>query len=467
MPYDVVVVGGGVGGLTVAALLSARGLSVCLLERQSQVGGCIGRVEHGGYNFEPGMGLYSSWGEREIYDRIFSELRVDLPATSVVTSNYVVRLAGHTDVTLFKSENEFSAELRRAFPESPDQAVEFYKLVDAVAEPPKRGLFGRVFGRSPSSTTASATALDVASTTAKPFQRFIDAQLKAFLHTSIERCSFAAACRALRIPRQNLYSFNHGVAELGDRLAESFKSAGGVIRLNSPALRIAYDETGKAIGVDLLSGETIVATKAIVSNLTCWDTYGRLIGLQRTPTEIKNELKTKQSRGAYVIYASVEDAALNRLPARNFLVADPDVEEDHFAAEFTMSVATSTSERLYPVTLKTSTEVNPWFAFQTSEEDFEQRDQLALEEFWTQLHKTVPELGAAIEVIETANPRTYYDETRRKLGMVMGSETTPDTNPDFRTSIPNLFMVGDSTGIAPNLESVSQSALLLANHLTE
>ncbi len=40
MSYEVVVVGAGIGGLTTAALLAARGVSVCLLEKSSQTGGC-------------------------------------------------------------------------------------------------------------------------------------------------------------------------------------------------------------------------------------------------------------------------------------------------------------------------------------------------------------------------------------------------------------------------------------------
>ena len=64
------------------------------------------------------------------------------------------------------------------------------------------------------------------------------------------------------------YSIAGGVATLAERLAESIKSSGGTIRLNSPVLRLAYNETGDAIGLDLLSGERVLATRAIISNLT-------------------------------------------------------------------------------------------------------------------------------------------------------------------------------------------------------
>src|SRR5688572_13547237 len=122
--YDVVVVGGGIGGLTVAALLAARGVSTCVLERQSQVGGCIARVEYAGHEFEPGMGVYTSFGKGEIYERIFSELPVEVPETSLVTQPYVVRTADGTDVRLIGDDGLFDV-LSAAFPECADDAIQF------------------------------------------------------------------------------------------------------------------------------------------------------------------------------------------------------------------------------------------------------------------------------------------------------------------------------------------------------
>jgi prolycopene isomerase len=350
MSYDVVVVGGGIGGLTVAALLSARGVKTCLLERNSQVGGCVARVEFAGHDFEPGMGLYTSFGPGEIYDQVFSELPVDLPDTSL--------------------------------------------LADST----------------------------------------------------------------------NLYSITGGPASVAERLAESIKLSGSTLRLNSPVLRLAYDETGQqAVGVDLLSGETVFARRAIVSNLTVWDTYGKLIGLNRTPLETKKLLKTLQGRGAYLVYASLEESALARLPGEHFSVAEFSV---------AISPAGSAPPGRRAVTIKTDTDVTDWFAFQSSEEEYEERDQAALEEIWQRLHAALPELGADIEIIETANPRTFYDLTRRKLGMVLGieptTEATGNTEPlGHRTSLPNVFIVGDTVTATASMATVVESAFALATQLTK
>ena len=353
--YDVVVVGGGIGGLTVAALLSARGLNTCLLERQSQVGGCIARVEFSGYDFEPGMGLYTSFGAGEVYDRLFSQLPVAAPEVSLLNSPYVLRRDGND----------------------------------------------------------------------------------------------------VKLPTDDLYSITGGPATVAERLAESIKQSGGKLRLNSPVLRLAYDESGRAIGVDLLSGERVFAKRAIVSNLTIWDTYGKLVGLNRTPAEIKKRLSTLHGVGVYVVYAGIEESAVARLPAERMRVEDGE-------GEFTLAISSSgiAPNGKRAVTFTTRTEIDSWFTYQTSEEDYEEWDQSALEHFWNRLHAALPELGGDIEVIETANPRTYYDSTRRKLGMVLGIDEAVEVG--HRTSLPNVFMVGDTVVSEPKIDVVVQSAFSLA-----
>ena len=356
--YDVVVVGAGVGGLTVAALLSARGVKTCLLERQSQVGGCIARVEFSGYDFEPGMGLYTSFGPGGIYEKLFSQLPVKPPAVSLLTSPYVKRLADGTDVTLSNDD---------------------------------------------------------------------------------------------------LYAIDGGPASLAERLAESIKRSGGTLRLDSPVLRLAYDDSNRAVGVDMLSGETVLARKAIVSNMTIWDTYGKLVGLNRTPPQIKKQLNTLRGTGVYVVYAAIEEPAVAHLPGERMLVQDSE-------GEFTMAISSTSSapEGKRPVTFTSRTEVESWFAYQSSPEDYEQWDQDALEHFWTRLHKAMPELGSDIEIIETANPRTYNEQTRRKLGMVMGVGDAP---PSHRTVLPNLFIVGDTVSREPTLNRVIESAIAVADEI--
>lgn len=477
MKYDVVVVGGGIGGLVTASLLATRGVSTCVLERQSQVGGCIARTEFSGLDFDPGVGVYTSFAPGDLFDQIFSELRSACPDVIEIETPYLVRLKGDTDVSLHLDDNRFAGELERVFPECGQAAIDFYQRVkrDALARVGTRrdDSFGKqlrkLFSRNKEvnlGTLASTSLKETVVQTSVRFQRFLDAQLRTFLHSNLDATDYLSACEVLTRLRSRHYMISGGPATLAERLAEAFRSAGGVLRLNSPVLRLAFDEDNRATGVDLLSGETVNAKRAIVSNMTIWDTYGKLVGLNRTPPEIKKQLSSLQSLGAYVLYAAMDESAAMKFAAQRMMVASSEVEleEDLVSTDMAITIRPESVDGKRAVTVKTSTEVAPWFAFQTSEEDYEARDQSALELLWSNLHEAIPEFGSSIEAIETSSPRTCYDLTRRKLGMVMGA---PGSAGDTWTAIPNLFMIGDTVSPTADLASVAQTAATLASNLSK
>ncbi|HEX8189243.1 MAG TPA: NAD(P)-binding protein, partial [Pyrinomonadaceae bacterium] len=133
MSFEVVVVGGGIGGLTCAALLSARGVGVCLIERASRAGGCAASFEHVGHEFETGAGLYACWEPGGLHERVFAELHAAAPEVREVSPAYTVRLPGGADVRVAGTSEEFYETLRASFPECAGGAVRFYRDASQIA----------------------------------------------------------------------------------------------------------------------------------------------------------------------------------------------------------------------------------------------------------------------------------------------------------------------------------------------
>ena len=465
MNYEVVVVGGGIGGLTTAALLAARGVNVCLFERQSGLGGCVANFEHLGYTFEPTLGLYSGWERGGIYEKVFSELRVSAPEVRRLAPAYLVRLPDCTEIAVSDDLVRFEEDLRFAFPECSAAAIEFYRQLTQKA------------GAEISTEFDYDTAAAHLTGCSERFRRFIDLQLQTFTQCASDQCSLNLAAQALTAPHRGTWAIRGGAQSLADALGDSLKKSGGTLRLDSAVLRLAYDSDGAPTGVDLLSGERVRATRAIVSNLTVWDTFGKLIGLARTPRTISAQLKQLSAWGAYLLFLSMDQTAAARLKSDCQLALtdwqpgqlyEPDQAQFVFAAAPDWDTRAPQGKRA--VTVSMFTRAEDWFAFHQDESAHEEQDQATLESLWSRLHSTMPELGDGVEVIETATPRTFYENTRRKLGMVgrpCSSPEFPGVQGQFGTTIfPNVFLVGDTVSSGLGLAGVSNSASTLAAALS-
>ncbi|HEX6182876.1 MAG TPA: FAD-dependent oxidoreductase [Pyrinomonadaceae bacterium] len=494
MTYEVVVVGGGIGGLTAAALLAARGVSVCLLERASRVGGCAASFEHLGHDFETGAGLYACWGAGGPHARVFAELPVSPPESREVAPAYTVRLPGGADVRVGGPVEEFHAALRDSFPECAEAAVKFYREAAEIGE-----ALQRAAQRTPALADVSKLQLlklaaaeprlaprilaargDVADKhlagTSARFRRFVDAQLQISAQVPSDSCAYLYAAVALTEPLRGVHALRGGGQALADTLADSFKASGGALRLDTTALKLAFDASGRAAGVTLLSGETVGATRAVVSNLTLWDTYGKLVGAQHTPAPLRARLKQLRGWGAYQIFISLEEEAARRLPSDRVLSLADRREGEPFDAEsdlFMLGAAPAWDARApegrRAATVNAFTDAEQWFSFHSDESEHEEQDERTLEALWGRVHAALPELGAGAEVFETATPRTFYERTRRRLGMVGGVGQSLDVfganAPTHRTHVPNLLMVGDTVFPGNGLAAVTHSALVAANEL--
>ncbi|HXD34765.1 MAG TPA: NAD(P)/FAD-dependent oxidoreductase [Pyrinomonadaceae bacterium] len=495
MSYEVVVVGGGIGGLTTAALLAARGVNVCLVERQSSVGGCVAAVEKFGYSFENGFGLYALWDEGEIHDRIFAELPVKPPEVKKLAPILNVRLPDQPEIVVTSDSQSFFENLRTAFPECAAEAVSFFSQAEAIGNdvlkapdrllnPPPATFAAKLRGFFPKQLTAEKLRRLANELTSQHldkvsfrFQRFLDAQLQMFAQASASECSYLYFCILAAIRARGLFGIRGGASAIAETLASSIKKSGGAIRLNAHALRLAYDSSGKVVGVHLLTGETISASRAVVSNLTVWDTYGKLVGLDRTPSAVRLRLKELNSWGVYQLFLGIDEAVAEKIPS-DHIIGLTDLQENQVFDPTTALVGFSMApawDRRAPdgkraAMVQVPVDVTDWFTYHVDESEHEEQDQRSLETLWARLLSIIPELSGSPELIETATPRTWYEDTRRKLGMLGGLPVTPSifgaNTITHDTDFENFFMVGDTVYPGAGLASVSHGALTLADQLT-
>ena len=136
MHYDIIVVGGGLGGLTAGAKLAREGKKVLLIEQHSQPGGCATTFKRGDYTLEVGLHEMDGPSPRDMKNRIFGELGISDSVQLVKVPEFYRFLCRNIDITVPHHPDEAAETLKKRFP-SETAGIDSY--FEQILNPKRKG----------------------------------------------------------------------------------------------------------------------------------------------------------------------------------------------------------------------------------------------------------------------------------------------------------------------------------------
>ena len=294
-PWDVVVIGAGIGGLVTASQLAAKGARVLVLERYLIPGGSGGSFRRAGYTFDVGASMIFGFGERG-HTNLLTRALADVGQhceTVPDPAQLAYHLPGGLEVAVDRDYATFIARLSALFPHEArgirafyDTCWQVFRCLDAMPllslEDP--AYLAKVFVRAPLACLGLARWLPV--NVGDVARRHLhDPALLKLIDMECFCWSVMPADRTPMINAGMVFSDRHagginypkgGVGVIAEKLVAGLLAHGGAIRYRS-RVREVWIENGRAVGVRLASGEEIRARR-VVSNATRWDTFAAKSG---------------------------------------------------------------------------------------------------------------------------------------------------------------------------------------------
>ena len=275
----VAIIGGGIGGLTAAALLSARGLAVTLLERAEAPGGKLRRVPVAGRLVEAGPTVFTM---AHVFESIFAEAGGDFRAE--VRLAPLATLARHawpdgTRLDLFpdraQSRDAIGAAFGAASAEDFDRfAAEAARIYATLAEAflwrPRTGPLGLTFRlglRRLGELQATRPYETIWRAVCGHFRDPRLAQLFARYATYCGADPFRAPATLMLIAHvemEGVWQVEGGLVRVAEALARLARRHGADIRTGAEVSDILV-AGGRAAGVRLASGEVVTAGTVIAN----------------------------------------------------------------------------------------------------------------------------------------------------------------------------------------------------------
>ena len=132
MGYDVIIIGGGLGGLTAGAKLAKEGMKVMLVEQHSIPGGCATTFRRGTYTMDVGLHETEGFDEHDAKTKIFNDLNVFDNVEFVRVPEFYRFVNERVDIVVPDDHQKAEAEFIKHFPAEEKGIRKFMSVVTGI-----------------------------------------------------------------------------------------------------------------------------------------------------------------------------------------------------------------------------------------------------------------------------------------------------------------------------------------------
>ncbi len=489
MEYDVIIIGGGLSGLTAGSLLANRKLKVAVIDKSYNPGGSCGVFKRGNVTFDQGAAMLYGFGEKgfNAHRFVFNCLEepIDIIRHDLL---YCVNFKGKR-IRFWADVEKFADELADVFPSEKQNIHRFYN--DMMK------MYQHVMVETPTYTTADETDREAAlksifrhpvsyarflgmlNKSAKDLLKkyFSDPEIFKFFDKLTSTYCYATVEEAPAVLAAVMFVDNHvggsyypagSTLFLPGKLEKVIEENGGDMLLSCEAVLLLF-ENGKPSGVLLDDGRTLKAPNIVYSG-TVWNLYDKLIdsshSTQKRRDWAKSQLPTYPS---VVLYAVVDrDVVPEDTAPIEMLVGNPDKLDESEVTAYILSIDDRT---LCAEDEHTIIAIGPTFEKWDDSDDssYQSRKQTEQERLIAVMEKRFPGFTQSVRYAEVATPRTIERYTMKNGGAVAGPKQMLGQHMfrrlHTRTEWDNLFCCGESTVMGTGTPTVTTSGLSAANAL--
>jgi len=486
---DVLVVGGGIAGLTAASLLVKNNVPTVLIESHQKVGGCAGTFNRGKYIFDVGATQVAGFEKRGIHSRIFKYLEYELPEASVLDPVCKVDLKdGGNPINIWRDRQYWKFEREKEFPGSEN----FWNLCEllhqsnwSIAEKDpiipfrtKWDFFQFISSiglkNIPASVFTFLTIADLMWLTGchKNFRlrKFLDMQLKLYSQKGVDETAALYGSTVLQMGQEplGLWHINGSMQKLSNSLLDSLTLNGGMVKLGHKVIKIDRKSVDDYFEIEVLNRENIKElffVKDIIFTPPPQSIFGLMTPELITKNYYNKLKKLPESSGAIVLYSAVERKALSKNSPLHLQISS-----QNFKSIF-ISISAEGDGRapLGQATLIASVfcDVEEWHNLDKIE--YLRKKNILKDLLISEINNNFKFKLDDWHHVEISTPKSFMRWTGRPKGIVGGLGQSPNIFGPFglpsRTPIKNFWLCGDSIYPGEGTAGVSQSALMVCNQL--